>query len=219
MRRLLTGLTALALLCVCAGQATADPITLFNTGVDAGGAPLADGTIGDPHYTLVSVPSGTTDIRVRTSVGGFPIGPWVGDNSTSAWIGPNNDSQVDGPVGHFDFKTTFTLSSGSALLITGQWSTDNEGVDILLNGVSTGNSLPSDTSYTAFHPFTISGNGVAGENTLEFIVNNDGGPTGVRVEFFGANTVPEPGSLTLAAIGLTGLLGYGWNRRRRTGTD
>jgi hypothetical protein len=195
------------------------PFSLFNTGVDGSGTPLPDGTLGDPHYTITSTPAGsTTIIRVRTSAGGYPIGPWVGDNSTSAWIGPNNDGAVDGPVGVYDYQTTFTLGSGSAILITGQWSTDNEGNDILLNGASTGNTIPDPGSYTSWHPFTISGNGVGGVNTLDFLVNNDGGPTGLRVEIFGANAVPEPSALSLAVIGLTGLLGYGWHRRRRTVT-
>src|SRR5205809_239699 len=64
---------------------------LFNTGVDACGNPLADGTIGDPHYELIAVPSGTTDIRVRTLAGGYPVPPYIPDNPDSAWIGPNGD--------------------------------------------------------------------------------------------------------------------------------
>ncbi|HWR88591.1 MAG TPA: hypothetical protein VN277_09250, partial [Acidiferrobacterales bacterium] len=46
---------------------SAATITLFNTGVDAAGAVLADGTIGDPHYRLISKPAGTSDIRIITS--------------------------------------------------------------------------------------------------------------------------------------------------------
>jgi hypothetical protein len=54
--------------------AAASPISsLFNTGVDGAGAVLNDGTIGDPHYTITSVPSGTTDIRVRALAGGWPV--------------------------------------------------------------------------------------------------------------------------------------------------
>lgn len=82
--------------------ARADSITIFNTGVDASGSPLPDGTVGDPHYTLVSEPGGTSVLRVRTSTGGYPIVPsvWV-DDALSAWIGPNNDVSVQGPIGTF----------------------------------------------------------------------------------------------------------------------
>ena len=75
----------------------ADPV--FNTGVNGSGAPLTDGTVGDPHYTLIAVPDGsTTDIRVRTSAGGPPVtNAWLGDDSISAWIGPNNGPDVHGP--------------------------------------------------------------------------------------------------------------------------
>ena len=84
---------AVVVVALCAGTAHASPITLFNTGVNASGTPLPDGTIGDPHWSLMVVPVGSTsDIRIRTSAGGFPIspaGPWIGDDGLSAWIGPN----------------------------------------------------------------------------------------------------------------------------------
>ena len=70
MRRFILGLAVLTLLFGGLGEAKAGPInTLFNTGVDAAGTPLPDDTIGDPHYSLFSVPSGTTELRVRTSAG------------------------------------------------------------------------------------------------------------------------------------------------------
>ena len=105
-----TLLIAIAGLTLASG-AHAATITTFNTGVNGSGTPLADGAIGDPHYLLTAVPSGsTTAIRVRTSVGGYPIGPWLADDTISAWIGPNNDAQVDGPVGNYDYRTTFNLT-------------------------------------------------------------------------------------------------------------
>jgi hypothetical protein len=46
---------------------------------------------------------------------------------------------------------------------------------------------------------------VAGLNTLDFVVVNDGGPTGLRVEMSGDANTPEPASLALLAAGLAGL--------------
>jgi hypothetical protein len=195
--------------------------TLFNTGVDASGTPLADGTIGDPHYTLVGVPSGTTAIRVRTSAGGFPIPPYLGDDAVSAWIGPNNDTQVDGDVGLFDYQTTFTLAGFNAATasITGGWSSDNNGVSILINGVDTGNAGTDFAQFDlGFAGFTINSGFHAGVNTIDFIVNNGGGPTALRVEMAGtasAGGVPEPATWTMMIAGFGGV-GALLRRRRIT---
>src|SRR5262249_29977106 len=97
---------------------------LFSTGVDDSEPPLPDGTNGDPTSKLVSVPGGTTEIRVRKAVGGYPVPPYIGDDSTSAWIGPNNDSMVDGPMGQYPYRTIFGLLSGvvsPTTAITGKW--------------------------------------------------------------------------------------------------
>jgi len=169
-----------------AGAAHAGPIQVFNTGVNGSRAPLTDGTVGDPHYTLIAVPDGsTTDIRVRTSAGGPPVtNAWLGDDSISAWIGPNNGPDVHGPDIFYTYRTTFNLSGfdPTTASLTGQWAADNEGSNILLNGISMGKTA---VGFNLWSPFTISSGFSAGVNTLDFIVNNGGGSTGLRVEVTG----------------------------------
>ena len=103
-------------------------------GVNGASAVLPNG-VGDPHYTLTSVPGSTSDIRVLTSAGGYPANYYSGDAPLSAWIGPDSDQLVR-PVGSYTYKTTFTLAglNPTTALITGQWATDNEGLGIYLNG-------------------------------------------------------------------------------------
>jgi hypothetical protein len=200
-----------------AGAAHANSIVIFNTGVDTFGNTLPDATVGDPHYTLTSVPGGsTTDIRVRTSAGGYPIGPYIGDDVLSTWIGPNNDTMIDGPVGTFIYETTFNLTGlnpATASLTIG-WSTDNNGLDVVLNGSSTGQTTSDSQFLVGFSTFTISSGFVAGINTLDFLVNNGGGPTALRTEISGTADsagVPEPMSLVLLGSGFVAL---GMLRRR-----
>lgn len=216
--------------------ARGDPITLFNTGVNGAGMPLPNGTIGDPHYTLISTPGGTSTLLVRTSAGGFPIPPWLGDNPTSAWIGPNNDPFLDGPQGLYTYRTTFTLPANANLAtasITGQWAADNDLIQILINGVNAPQTnLPFiDPQFSeprpldSFTPFSITSGFVAGLNTLDFVINNQpfsNNPTGVRVELSGTFQptappppagVPEPSSLALLGLGTAALAA--WRCRRR----
>jgi hypothetical protein len=162
---------------------------------------------------LVSVVGGTTTTLVRQAAGGFPIPPYIGDDSLFAWIGPFNDTQIDGPGGRYDYQTTFDLTGLDPMtaLLTGQWAADDQGLDILINGVSTGST---SAGFSAWSSFSISSGFVAGVNTLDFLVNNGSGPTGLRVEVSGtadASGTPEPASMMLMCAGLTGL----WLVRRR----
>jgi hypothetical protein len=207
-------------------QAQAATITsLYNTGVDAAGTPLADGTIGDPHYTLISVPSGTTDIRTIQSSGGYPVAPvggpipegyYLPSSSVSSWIGPNNDQYVQGRVGDYDFRTTFNLSGFdySSANIALRWAADNQ-LKIVLNGttVVTDFNGRNDDYNVWSSTVNISSGFISGINTLDFIVKNTaadpsptapGGPTALRAEFLSATAdaaaVPEPSDLVGTAF-------------------
>ena len=195
----------MALLSMLPVAASAVPITsLFNTGVNASGAPLANNA-AELHYALVSVPSGSMTVRVATSVNAFPIPPWLGDNALSAWIGPSGAADLTGPAGDYDYRTTFQLSAleVAGATIDGQWSVDNTGVRIVLNGVSVGNTA---NDFQSFYTLAVHSGFVAGTNTLDFIVNNGGGPTGLRTQLIGAITIDEPVSVVLLATGLFGVL-------------
>jgi hypothetical protein len=209
-----------------ASIAHAAPIsTLYNTGTNATHGTVADGTIGDPHYTLVVVPPGSvTDILIRTAVGGFPADFYKpGDDALSTWIGPDS---FNFPFGHFggpndlidfpgtyDYRTTFDLTGldPASAMILGNWSADNVGLDILVNGVSLGDTTPADAFLTGFVPFTISSGFHAGLNTLDFLVSNAGinnGPTALRVEMTGTAdlaAIPEPATWLLLGVGLIGI--------------
>ena len=176
---------------------------------------VTGGTIGDEHYTLISDPNGTiTGIKTATAISeGYPIGPWLGDNSLSSWIGPNTGDLV-GPGGLFTYQTTFDLSGldHTTASILGRWATDDQGIDILINGTATGNT---SASFGVFTDFTINSGFIAGVNTLDFVVTNGHGPTGLRVEITNANAVAVDEPYALALLGL-GLLGLGINRNKKT---
>ena len=158
---------------LCFGNAAyANPITtVFDTGVDSAHVVLANGTVGDPHYSLFSVPSGPTSVLVRSSSGGFPIPPYNADDALSRWIGPDSDTSLDGPNGQYDYRTTFDLTgfNFASAILNGVWATDNEGINILINGVATGNTIADNTAgaFSSFHAFSISTGFVAGINTLD----------------------------------------------------
>jgi len=187
---------------------------LFNTGVDGSGVALGDNVL-DPHYTLTAQPNNGTFLAETVFDDTFPIPPWVANNAGSRWIGPDSDNDANGPTGDYTYETTFTLLGNvnlGSVVISGLWGTDNIGLDILINGIST---LQANVNqFGSLTVFSVTSGFIVGTNSLEFILNNAGGPTGLRVDqITGMYDLPEP--TTLALFGL-GLIGLGAMRRRRT---
>jgi hypothetical protein len=183
---------------------------LFNTGVDENGQALPDGSV-DPHYTLVvNADSGSTETFVQDSTV-FPIvaGPWVANTATSKWIGPRvNTGAAAGLAtggGIYRYRITFDLTDldMDAVTITGSWATDNEGLNIYVNGEPTG--LVSNNQFASLTPFTINSanaNLVEGLNTLEFELRNTdavAGYTGLRVTDL-RGLAPLPGTPPIITV-------------------
>lgn len=161
---------------------------LFNTGFDAGGQRIEGSDVADARYALIeSVDDRAPGPDAVTLNPGFPVGPWLEETPESRWIAPQADQGSGNAPGVYIFRTTVDLSSFNpeTVRITGRWASDNGGMDILVNGESTGIASPSFTEWTEFE---ISQGFVSGTNTLDFVVENAGdadNPTGVRIELQG----------------------------------
>ncbi len=139
------------------------------------------------------------------------------NTATSKWIAPRPDqSTAVNPSfgnlpGQYTYRTTFDLTGfkPQTATVTGQWSSDNVGLDILVNGVSTG--ITNRGQFLAFSAFAINSGFVSGLNTLDFIVDNAAtfspNPTGLQVQLsVSADPVPAPSAPALSPLGLAALV-------------
>jgi hypothetical protein len=196
---------------LCAAMATCSfgaQVTIFNTGENPDGT-LATPGLADPNYTDAN-PDNT--VFVLTA----PNPAWIAPDTTAQYVGPDSGdgSSFGGGFYHLDYLVSFDLTAfdPSTVVIDGQWSTDNLGDEISINGAPLGDTSPG---FGSFAPFTISSGFVSGVNTLDFNWENDGGPGGLLVEFTSATgtpeSTPEPATVTLLAAGLAAIV---FGRRR-----
>ena len=166
-------------------------IGLFDTGVDAAGVVLPGGS-ADQHYTLPITQQGTPGMN---AVVASPLaGGWDPNGPNSAWIAPtaNQGATSTSPTGTYRYRTTFNVSDpGGGGRLTGSLGGDDNIVDVLINGVSTGYSR---TGAFTFSPISLTGNLVEGVNTLDFVVANTGtgaSPTGFHAKDLALNVLPS----------------------------
>lgn len=196
--------------------AHAVPISIFNTGTDLSNNAWPGIGVPDIHYFYTL--SQTTGVPVTVDHTNWPIfgGPWVPNNPNSRWIGPNANSQ--GPAGAYTYATQFTLpplTNLSTVSVSGLWGTDDPGVDIEINNISTGQL---SAGFTTLVPFSITSGFQIGVNTIEFLVSNAGGPTGLRVDKVVGSyqLVPEPATIALGGMALAGIVALRRSRRMAT---
>lgn len=186
---------------------------LFDTGVDASGTTNILGGSTDLHYTLIDS-ADIVNIGPGTLVwnmGAYPIanqnGNFSNPDDLSQWIGPQANS-YSSPVGNYTYRITFLLDSvdlTKPATLTGIWSVNEIGDDILLNGVSTGNSISSVAASAGkfSYPFTITSGFLPGLNTLDFVTTRSAGANGsyqesaLRVEMSGVGLALAPGLPTI----------------------
>jgi len=168
--------------------------TVFSTGVDASGTVIKQGTLNDPHYTLITVPSGAPS-TIQVGESGVPH-YWTAPGDKSAWIGPTGGRDANQPNGTYAFKTTFDLTGydPTTMSIKGQVDGDDQ-VTIQLNSAARVTTNASWSNSATFNLATGSGF-INGMNVLMFYVNNTGGAIGLRVDMSGTAS-PTGGKLML----------------------
>ena len=159
---------------------------------------LAAGAV-DPHYQLIASADysypGPNSWVVNE---GYPIGTWLTNGPDSKWIAPRAAQNVGNLPGNYTYRLTFDLTGldPNAAVISGNWAVDNSGVDILINGTSTGQS--NANGFGIFTAFVITNGFLSSTNTLDFVVNNAGSttnPTGLRVELSGVTAAGFPAAI------------------------
>lgn len=175
------GIAVMAATCVHAQQVQGIA-GLYNTGVDDNNALLPLGSV-DPHYTLIT--SADTNAPGPNAYVGIVPGFWINNGPNSEWIAAVPTTGAGNCItggdcvagGNYVYRTTFDLSGydPATVSIAGTWSMDNVGVDIILNGGSTG-ITDSTIGFWGWSSFALTNGFVNGPNTLDFVVWNQAGP-------------------------------------------
>ena len=165
---------------------------LYSTGTDDTRAVLNPG-VSDLHYTLVSAPASfwgsfQGGLAYTTALGAS--GWWSPGNDLFGWINPFNNGATGGPAsapaGQYVYRTTFYLDPDcvdpATMQLFGRFAADDNAC-IWVNGTNTNQCTKSGwispTNFKIKGPYFHTG-----VNTVDFVVNNSGGPTGLLANIY-----------------------------------
>jgi hypothetical protein len=198
--------------------ASASTITTESTGQNV--------TAGqDNSFQITSDTTGELTAPAQAFVITTPPPQWAAPIAGTEWIGPSANQAIAGQCctnSSDTYQTLFSLAGldpstatlGLSMLV------DND-ITVMLNGktVYTNGAPLSSTTYMTPFSVTLNSGFIGGTNTLDFIVGNGFGATGVDASINGTAspigaTVPEPSALGLCCIGLAALAGRVRTQRR-----
>jgi hypothetical protein len=161
---------------------------VYNTGVNNDGTLAAPGSV-DQHWTLILSPDPSFP-GPNAFIASPKKSSWSSDGPISQWISPAADATKNRKGGSYKYRLSFNLSglNPASALVKGSWVSDNNTTAVILNGITTGITGPSNSGSQPSNgsQFQFTTGFVAGVNTLDFIVSNGGGsPTGFRCEITG----------------------------------
>ena len=209
-----SSIVALGLLAASLGV-EATQISVHDTGVNVSDGLVATGAIAS-FWALSAEPAGATE-TIGSNPCRFRHPSYFADSSTAAWVAPTCGGNA-GAGGFYTYSLSFDLTGldPTTAAIAGVFGTDNNG-SIDLNG-TTGGATTTFAGFGAQTSFSFTNGFVAGLNMIDVRVNNGGDPTAFFVQFSTATaggpstSVPEPATLGLLGLGLTGVA---FARRKR----
>lgn len=211
-----------ACLIIISQQMTANAVDIvLGTGVTNNNTPRSIGSI-DSNYQIVATKDYTTGLPIslvssNAYVWNYNDSRFATAPDSAQWISPYPIS-TGVPTGWYTFRTTFNLNGfdPNKFKINGFLAIDNQtrGPGLLINGIDTGFALSlTDDNFVRLNPFSISSGFTNGLNTLDFIVFNTGGPTGLLVSMTGTFAVPETSTYIMGLTITLIFLLIGWRRK------